>query len=58
MTAGAGVVFGGDQFDVVFLTLDFGLDGLPEFGINFCQGVFRGKHGECLKPLKRDTILS
>ena len=41
----AHVVFGRDQFDVVFLTLDFGLHGLPEFRVNFCQGVFRGKHG-------------
>jgi hypothetical protein len=54
----AHVVFGRDQFDVVFLTLDFSLHGLPEFRVNFCQGVFRGKHGECLKPLKRVEILS
>jgi hypothetical protein len=54
----ADVVFRRDQFDVVFLTLVLGLDGLPEFRVNFCQGVFRGKHGECLKPLKRGRILS
>ena len=54
----AHVVFRRDQFDVIFLTLHFGLHGLPEFRVNFCQGVFRGKHVKCLKPLKRAKILS
>ncbi len=52
----ADVVLGGDQFDVLFLTLVFGFDGLPEFRVNFCQGVFRGKHGVSLKPLKKGRL--
>ncbi|MPN14888.1 hypothetical protein SDC9_162217 [bioreactor metagenome] len=42
----ADVVLGCDQFDVIFLTLVLGRDGLPQFRVNFRQGVFRGKHGD------------
>jgi hypothetical protein len=39
------VVFGGDQFDVVFLALVFGLDGGPQLGVDFGEGILRGEHG-------------
>ena len=40
------------------LALVLGLDGLPEFGVDLRQGVFRGKHGNASSLLKRAWILS
>ena len=48
----ADVVFRSDQFDMVLLTTILIFNRLPEFGINFCQGVFRRKHRLPHKPIK------
>src|SRR5699024_9845551 len=42
---GAGVVFRGDQFDVVFLTLDFGGNGGGQGGVGVGQTLGGVKHG-------------
>ena len=41
----AGVIFRGDQLDVVFLTAVFILDRCPQFRIGLGDGVFAGEHG-------------
>jgi hypothetical protein len=46
----ADVVFGGDQFDVLFLTRFSASMAFQSSGINFCQGVFRGKHDARFRP--------
>ncbi len=42
----AGVVFRGDQLDVIFLAAIFILDRGPQFGVSHGNGVFAGEHGK------------
>ena len=49
----ADVVLGCDQLDVILLAAILVFDRFPEFGINFRQCIFCGKHRMPHKPLKR-----
>src|SRR5690606_584814 len=50
----AGVVFGSDQLDVLFLAYFFFLDGGPDFGVHLGQGEFAVEHdGEFLERKRR-----
>ncbi|MCP1576552.1 hypothetical protein J2S30_004931 [Herbaspirillum rubrisubalbicans] len=40
-----GVVFRGDQLDVILLAGVFLLDGRPQVGIDFCESLVLVKHG-------------
>ena len=48
----ADVVLGGNQLDVLFLAAILIFNRLPQFRINFRQGIFRGKHRLPHQPLK------
>ena len=54
----ADIILGGNQFDMLFLATIFALNRLPEFGIHFRQGIFRGKHRSPHKPLKKWLIIA
>ncbi|OIQ80473.1 hypothetical protein GALL_377760 [mine drainage metagenome] len=53
-----GVVFGGDQLDVVFLALALGFHGCEQFRVKFGKGLGCAEHGWDSRMLKMMRILS